>query len=436
MVSVNDFTENFTCGKWNLTEQEYHIMGWHGWWIQGLASIVLGTIGIIVSTLAIIVLSNNKLSGIFFNKLIVCMTSFDIIYLMCSTYDSIRFNFIPTDYCTFLGYVTVFVLFPLRKIVLCCSIYMTIVVAFERYLAVVNPITHRNESKFASVKKRLFKYVCIVVLVSFLYGMPLFFAFKIKEFPGKILTEHAINTTLKASKNPSRSLISSTTYCIVPWLRAKRSYIVIYNNVINMVTTGVIPVLFLVFFYYKINLSIQDAKRNRFQLNIKKHSTISTQSLLQSQESHEENRNDHSQSIVFIWIVISFLVCHTPRIGLNIEEMISDNDKIQTMAKAKALGTRCIGVNFWAMIATDYYYLLLCIHPIMNFFIYCYFNKTFQEVLKSYLCSFPSTFQCSAKKGTGMETCKAFLRSRSTEILETSQSEAPSEKTPLRVNEQ
>ena len=71
-----------------------------------------------------------------------------------------------------------------------------------------------------------------------------------------------------------------------------------------------------------------------------------------------------------------------PRIALNIEEMISEQDRIRTMEKAKALKLNCTGVKFWEMIATDWYYFFLCVNPVMNFFVYCYFSKKFQDVLK------------------------------------------------------
>ena len=40
--------EKFDCGVWNLTEKEDQIQQLHSWWIQGVASLVVGSIGFVV----------------------------------------------------------------------------------------------------------------------------------------------------------------------------------------------------------------------------------------------------------------------------------------------------------------------------------------------------------------------------------------------------
>ena len=90
--------EKFDCGVWNLTEKEDGIQHLHSWWVQGLASMLVGTIGSLLSIISIVVLSDEKLNRILFNKLVIVMISFDLGYLTCSIYDSLRFNFIETNY--------------------------------------------------------------------------------------------------------------------------------------------------------------------------------------------------------------------------------------------------------------------------------------------------------------------------------------------------
>ena len=84
------------------------------------------------------------------------------------------------------------------------------------------------------------------------------------------------------------------------------------------------------------------------------------------------------QSIILIWIVISFLICHIPRIALNIEEMLNENERIRVLDMAKKLRLRCTGVTFREMIVTDWYQFLLCLNPLMNIFVYCYFSQRFR----------------------------------------------------------
>ena len=353
------FNGSFDCGKWNLTEEEWRIQNIHSWWVQGLAIIVCGSVGILVSFIAILVLSDKKLSEIFFNKLIIAMTFFDLVYLILSMCDSIRFNFININYCAFPGYVAFLVIYPIRKILMCCSTYMTVVIAYERFSAVTNPINHRNSLQFSSLSIKALKYVSIVGLISVFYGIPWFFAFQIKDMgDGKA--------------------------CVDAWLRDNQTYIDIYVNLINLIITGIIPFLCLAFFYYKIFIGIKNGMKIKKELvGTQNSTTSSTKCLIQNPEMKiEEKKSDMVHSMILIWIVISFLICHIPRIALNIEEMLNENDRKQTVETAKILGLKCSGVQFWELIATDWYSLLLCVNPAMNFFVYCYFSTKFQNVLK------------------------------------------------------
>lgn len=366
-LNITSVKEPFDCGKWNVTKDEWHIESIHSWWVQGLAVMVFGCVGILVSVIAIIVLSDKKLSGIFFNKLIIALISFDLVYLMFSICDSIRLNFITKDfknhlYCSAPGYLVFFVIYPLRKILMCCSVYMTVVVAFERFSAVTNPITHRSSSRFSSLNMKALKYVTTVGLISVLYGIPLFFAFQIKEQEdGKA--------------------------CVDVWLRSDENFVLIYLNIISLIITGVAPFLLLAFFYCMIFITIKNGMKIRKELEETTLTTASsTKCLIQTQEiKMEEKKGEIVRSMILLWIVISFLICHLPRISLNIEEMLSENDRVQTMETAKTLGLKCSPVHFWALIANDWSYLLLCMNPVMNVFVYCYFSTQFQKVLKGKL---------------------------------------------------
>ena len=375
-TSLDVKNETFSCGKWNMTENEDNFQKLHSWWIQGVALSITGIAGIIVCTVAIIVLiSDIKIRSIFFNKLLISMTCFDIVYLICSIYESFRVNFMtePTDFCSLSGYVIVFGIYPLRKITMCCSVYMTVVIAFERFSATTNPITYRNNTKFSSLNMRTLKYVSIVSLLSLLYGLPLFFAFQLTEMDGMEIGREEGHTYL----------------CANTWLRTNKHFILIYYNIINLAVTGIIPFIFLAYFYYKIYISIKDGNKIREQLSIFK-STKSTRipsspTSLSSEipNNNEERRKETMQSVILIWIVISFLICHIPRIALNVEEMINENDRIRVLERAKKLNLRCTGVTFREMILSDWYHFLLCFNPLMNIFVYCYFSERFRDVLKS-----------------------------------------------------
>ena len=433
MMDVSTRQDSFSCGKWNLTEEEYTIKNNHGWWVQGLASLMIGLIGIVLSSAAIIVLSDRKLNGILFNRLIICMTSFEIIYSICSMFDAYRFNFIDYNiYCPVneVGFIAVFIAYPLKKIMMCCVVYMTLVVAFERYSAATNPISHRNRSTYHSLNRRTIKYVSITCIVSVLYGLPLFFAFQIKK---------------KESGSESKECRVGVDR-IIPWLRNEPFFVIFQNNVTDLLVTVVIPFTLMAFFYFQIYSAIKDGMKSRDQMLAKKISSSSTKSRFscnaEKQPSDvEERKNELIQSIILIWIVISFLICQVPRVTLNIEEMVSSADRDRVMAKAADLKVKCTGVKFWSHIIGDWSLFLLNLTPTMNFFIYCYFSKKFKDVLKSKLLSFftfgksgdtnedqsgvsCSVFQCFTADATSPED--------TTELIETKKKIEPTERTPLK----
>ena len=77
-------------------------------------------------------------------------------------------------------------------------------------------------------------------------------------------------------------------------------------------------------------------------------------------------------------IVILFGLSHVLRVILNIEEFVTlDNQR-----RAKEMG--CEWLQYWTIIAAPISHLLLQINSSINFFIYCFFNKSFRCELVSW----------------------------------------------------
>ena len=375
--------ENFTCGRWNLTQDEYEFQKLHGWWVQGLASVTVGLFGMIVNMMTMVTLAKEEMKQLFFNKLLICLTIFDILFLINNLYESFRLHMIGIpDYCTLPGHVLI-VLLPFRRMLMCCSIYMTLVLTIERYLAVAKPISQRNRSIGSSESKRVLKYISPVILVSLAYCAPLLFAFRIQSFPlssyhntsGSVLFH---NSTIPEDSNSE----DSTIQCLVPTdMRISKGYILWYTNVANFVVTGAVPFLSLVFFNCKIYLIIQSTKVPFVKVNLKDQQNLEIQP--QTSRMIRQKSEELRQMLVLFGIVIVFFLCHILRIVLNIEEILTYEDLTQTYEKATKLGLYCTGVQFWTMITADVSHLLLQINSSTNFFIYCCFSKQFKVALKA-----------------------------------------------------
>ena len=78
-------------------------------------------------------------------------------------------------------------LYPLHNVSLCCSIYMTVVLAMERYLAVSRPLEVYMRAGGAQGDggwPKVALYVGPVLAFSILFNLPTFFEFKV-EYPEK-----------------------------------------------------------------------------------------------------------------------------------------------------------------------------------------------------------------------------------------------------------
>ena len=63
-------------------------------------------------------------------------------------------------------------LYQFHNMVLCCSTYITVMLALERYKAVWRPVEYRNSVLSGNPWQRVFVYVAPVVLLSVLFNVP------------------------------------------------------------------------------------------------------------------------------------------------------------------------------------------------------------------------------------------------------------------------
>jgi hypothetical protein len=378
MESLKSSTEilqqNLTCGKWDWTEYESKVERIHGWWVNGIASTVLGLLGILINVVFIRVLTSDSFRKILFNKLIACLTVSDIIFLLCSVHDSIRRHILNLDYCSIRGYIQLIV-YPLRKIAMCFSIYMTVVLSLERFLAVTNPIKHRNRQIGRSWFKLFLKYISPAFVVSFfVYGTPLFFAFQMEE---RLLEGTNINNTSDQSSNSTLGA-NETHHCLAAWMRLDKMYVMAFNNIGTFLITGAIPFLLLFILNSKIYITIRQASEVQKDLNVSYSGNRMTEKLRQARD----RKNERLQSMVLFGIIISFFICHILRVILNLEEMIYFEELSELAIMEKKLGVRCTGVQFWTAIARDISHFLLQVNSSINFLIYGWLSKKFQKAIK------------------------------------------------------
>ena len=70
--------------------------------------------------------------------------------------------------------------YQLQAFAILSSIFMTVVLALERYLAITKPIAYHNAIQGTNPWRRVLNYVVPVVLASALFNIPKFFETEVK----------------------------------------------------------------------------------------------------------------------------------------------------------------------------------------------------------------------------------------------------------------
>ena len=131
---------------------------------EGPGNIILAMFGILANILAICVFSKKTFKSNF-NNLLISLAICDLLFLVICITESVRRTF--QDHkgnSTTLGGLVTQVhhhllphfLYPLHNILLSTSIFMTVSISIERYLAIFHPLVYRNR------KVVFHKFICNV----------------------------------------------------------------------------------------------------------------------------------------------------------------------------------------------------------------------------------------------------------------------------------
>ena len=159
------------------------------WWMDGTVHIIICTIGFIANLVSIRVLLLKQHTSIFYKTLAV-LAMCDALFTLLDVAESVRMMHHSHDSCLPMSYyqkihIHLFPHFfrPVRSIAMVSSIYITCVIAFERYFAVSKPISTfvRDGVEPEEEWKTVLKYTIPVILLSILVSFPKFFEFYVED---------------------------------------------------------------------------------------------------------------------------------------------------------------------------------------------------------------------------------------------------------------
>ena len=208
------------------------------------------------------------------------------------------------------------------------TIWLTVLVTFNRHQAVCEPIGPMRT--YAVPMARI--QVIFVLIFSILYNIPRFF-------------EHQTLQTVVVDN-------VTTSYN----LGDNKAYQVIYSNVIYYPVMYILPLSILTYLNVKLIKSLRILNRRKEQMT----------------GHRSNNENSAGITVIVIVIVCMFIVCQTPALVNQI-----------FWAVTSAPDRQCGQFHFYFTKISD---TLVVLNSSINFVIYCLFGKTFRKIFYETLC--------------------------------------------------
>jgi len=211
------------------------------------------------------------------------------------------------------------------------SIFTTVAVALERFTATYRPHYYNQVIKNVNGhSRRLFKYTLTISALAIIFNIPKFFETEIISEAGE-------------------------TFVDLTSLRKNSLYITFYHCWARLLVLGLVPFSVISF----LNIKIYQAIKNLQKTNEKKEACL---------------------CIILVTIVLTFFVCHLPRLILNIHETFN-LDQI-TLCSWTPLG----GFPIWSIILGRISQVLLVVNSSANFYIYCIIGANHRKYFNIKLC--------------------------------------------------
>eukprot|EP00092_Neocalanus_flemingeri_P036969 GFUD01040248.1.p1 GENE.GFUD01040248.1~~GFUD01040248.1.p1 ORF type:complete len:384 (+),score=91.46 GFUD01040248.1:150-1301(+) len=258
------------------TEDDYVLLGNIDMLVGGYGTIGLATLGVCANILAISVFCKKSFKSNF-NNLLIALAVFDLLFLVVCITESVRRTFEDADAnsSSFSGFATQvhhhlfpYFLYPLHNILLTCSIFMTISISIERYLAIFHPLVYRNRS----YSWNLSCHILPVLALSVIINIPKFF-----------------------ESGVVYDTISGNSKIGITELRYDRNYVIYYQNWFRFLVLGLVPMLLLIFLNLRVFMAIN---------------------------SRKSSSKEMTYSTILLLIVAIFILCHLPRVALNFHEVL------------------------------------------------------------------------------------------------------------------
>ena len=162
------------CDNTNLDEKQNKMIENVTYWLQEVATLIIGTIGVLSNLVAIPILCQQSMKSIF-NRLLISLLALHTIYLIGVILTQVMWSDWDQHPKGWLLILFSFVLHPLEPIMLYSTTLITTLLARQRYLAIRHPIEYRNSTLTVNPCTYALKVLASTLVVSGLFALPMFF---------------------------------------------------------------------------------------------------------------------------------------------------------------------------------------------------------------------------------------------------------------------
>ncbi|XP_012243009.1 FMRFamide receptor [Bombus impatiens] len=309
-------------------KQEINSNGLFDFIIYGVLMNLVGLFGIFGNAISMIILSRPQMKSSI-NYLLIGLARCDTVLIIIS----ILIYGLPVIY-TYTGQLfdykfivhpkIVRFLYPLSCIAQIATVYLTLTVTLERYIAVCHPLQARSFCTYGRARLA----VLVIVLFSFLYNLPKFWEV---DYYAEVHWKYNV-----------------TIYCIYPAdLRSNNLYVTVYVHWMYFFICYLFPFLALVIFNAAIYQRVRKANRDLQQLS-------------------RHQRREIGLATMLLCVVIVFLICNILPLASNIHETFFSDPP------------------HWLVQTGN---LLVTINSSINFIIYVIFGRKFKRIFLKLFCN-------------------------------------------------
>lgn len=328
---VDKFAQNFSndsSGGPLECNQEINSNSLSDFIVYGIFINLIGLFGIFGNAISMIILSRPQMKSSI-NYLLIglarCDTMLIIIAVLIyglpaiSTYTGLLFDYKFIIYPKIIRY-----LYPLACIAQFVTVYLTLTVTLERYIAVCHPLKARSFCTYGRAQVA----VVVIVIFAFIYNLPKFFEITVY--------------------NERHWKYNITVYCVSPTeLRSNEIYVTLYIHWMYFFIYYMFPFIALVIFNMAIYQRVRKANRDLQQLS-------------------RHQRREIGLATMLLCVVVVFLICNILPLVSNAHETFIE-DPPQWM------------VQFGNLLVT--------INSSINFIIYVIFGRKFKRIFLKLFCS-------------------------------------------------